>query len=227
MKFLSPVYSAASGAVAGLVYAHNAGGLYTRARAVPTNPRSAPQTAVRNALSGLASAWSNTLTAAQRAAWNVYAQNVPLIGPLGTSRKVSGLAHFIRSNTPRLQAGLAEVPSGPTNFTLAAFTNPTITVSHTSPQFSVAFTNTDAWAIAAGGALLVYSSRPQSAGINFFAGPYQFAGKVAGAGTAPTSPMTIVSPFALVAGQQVFFRVEATNPDGRLSSAFRFSGIAV
>ena len=226
MKFTSPVYSGVSGSIAGLVYSHNAGGLYTRARSIPTNPGSAQQTAVRNALSGLASAWANTLTTAQRAAWAVYAANVPLIGPLGNARKVSGIAQFIRSNTPRLQAGLTEVDDGPTDYTLAAFVNPTITVTAASPEFSIVFDNTDTWATATGGAMLVYASRPQSPGINYFKGPYQLAGKIAGATVAPTSPQTLTSPFVLTAGQQVFFRVEVTNADGRLSSPFRAAGTA-
>lgn len=226
MKFTSPVYSQASGAIAGLVYSHNHGGMYTRSRATPTNPSSAAQVVVRNAVANLSNFWSQTLTAAQRAAWNVYATNVPLVGPLGSARKVSGIAMYTRSNVPRIQAGLTRVDAGPTTYTLGSFTNPTITVSHTSPEFSVAFTNTDSWATAVGGAMLIYASRPQSAGIGFFNGPYKFAGKIAGAVTPPTSPSTIVSPFPLAAGQQVFFRVEVTQLDGRLSAAFRASAIA-
>lgn len=225
MKFTSPVYSQASGAIAGLVYSHNHGGMYTRSRATPTNPSSAKQVIVRNAVANLSNFWSQTLTAAQRNAWNVYATNVPIVGPLGTARKVSGIAMYTRSNVPRIQAGLTRVDNGPTTFTLGSFTNPTITASHTSPEFSIAFTNTDTWATAAGGAMLVYASRPQSPGIGFFNGPYAYAGKIAGAVTPPTTPATMVSPFPLAAGQQVFFRVEVSQVDGRLSAAFRASAI--
>lgn len=225
MKFTSPVYSQASGAIAGLVYSHNHGGMYTRARATPTNPSSARQVVVRNAVANLSNWWSNVLTAANRTSWNVYATNVPLVGPLGTARKVSGIAMYVRSNTPRIQSGLTPVTAGPGNFTLGSFTNPAITASHTAPEFSVAFTNTDSWAIAVGGAMLIYASRPQSAGITFFDGPYVYAGKIAGAVSPPTSPQTIASPFPLTAGQQVFFRVEVSQVDGRLSAAFRASAI--
>lgn len=225
MKFKSPVYSQASGAVAGLVYSHNSGGMYTRARSIPTNPASSRQTVVRNAVAGLSNYWSQILTSAQRAAWNVYATNVPLVGPLGDARKVSGIAMYVRSNTPRFQSGLARVDAGPTTFTLGSFTNPVITASHTAPEFSIAFTNTDSWAGAVGGAMLVYASRPQSSGIGFFNGPYAYAGKIAGAATPPTSPATMAAPFPLAAGQQVFFRVEVTQADGRLSAAFRSAAI--
>lgn len=221
MKFKSALVTQASGSAGGATFAHNQGGLYMRARSIPTNPSSAFQTAVRNNLSALSQAWSATLTAAQRTAWDTYATNVPLIGPLGDSRKIGGNAMYNRCNTPRLQASLTRVDDAPTTFTLGTFTNVTVTASHTSPQFSIAFTNTDAWAIAAGGALLFYSSRPQSVGINFFKGPYRYAGKISGAATAPTSPATIVSPFTLTAGQKVFWQAVASLPDGRLTAAFR------
>lgn len=223
MKFKSPVYSSASGAIAGLVYSHNSGGLYTRSRAVPTNPSSPQQVAVRNAVAGLSNYWSSVLTAAQRDAWNVYAANVPLVGPLGDARQVSGIAQYVRSNVPRIQASLTRVDDGPSTFTVGSFTNPTLTGVASTGVISIAFTNTDDWANAAGGAMLVYTSRPQSVGITFFAGPYQYTGKIAGAATPPTSPATVTSPFTLTAGQKVFYRVEVSQADGRLSAAFRGS----
>jgi len=89
------------------------------------------------------------------------------------------------------------------------------------------FTNTDTWATAVGGSLLVYSSRPQDVGISFFKGPYQFAGRVNGAGTAPTSPQNITTPFTLAAGQLVFVQFRAVNADGRISAIFRASIAAI
>lgn len=227
MKLKSALLTQASGSVGGATFAHNQGGMYIRARSIPTNPSSAYQTAVRNILSGLSQAWSQTLTGAQRTAWATYAANVPLISTLGDSRPVSGLSMYNRCNVPRIQAGLARVDTAPTTYTLGTFTNVTITATGSTGLLSVAFTNTDSWDSATTGALLVYSSRPQSVGINFFKGPYRYAGKIPGAGTPPTSPQTVTSPFALTAGQKVFTQVQATLTDGRLTAAFRGSSTVV
>jgi hypothetical protein len=89
------------------------------------------------------------------------------------------------------------------------------------------FTNTDTWATAVGGALLVFMSRGQSPTINSFKGPYRFAGKVAGAVSPPTSPQNITSPFTLAATQRVFVRFIAVTADGRVSADFRTFGTAV
>jgi hypothetical protein len=200
--------------------------MYTRGRSIPTNPKTAAQQAVRNGLQLTSSQWSNTLSAAQRNAWATYAANVPLVDSLGESRNVSGNAQYNRSNVIRLQAGLAVVSAGPTNYTLATLTNPTVSGVASTGVISVTFTNTDPWATASGGALLIYTSRPQSVGITFFKGPYQYAGRVNGAVSPPTSPGTVTSPFALTAGQKVFVRVLATNADGRLSAAWTGSFLA-
>lgn len=222
MKFTSLVYAATSGSVGGLTYSHNQGGLYTRARTVPRDPASAFQTAVRDALSAAVNRWHNVLDNAQRSAWEVYAANVPLVDTLGFSRNVSGIAQYVRSATPRIQAGLTPVDDGPTNYTLGVLTTPSYAVNAGADTVAVTFDAADAWNILDGGALLIYASRPQNNTVNFFAGPYRLAGVVIGdTSTPPTSPATIALPFPVVAGQKVFFRAEATEADGRLSSAFR------
>lgn len=226
MKFASPVYSKVSGSIAGITYSHNKGGMYTRARATPTNPSSPQQLAIRNGLQLTANAWSATLTQAQRDAWEVYAANVPLVNSLGESRNVSGNSMFNRSNTIRSQVGLSIVLAGPTTYTLATLTNPTVTGVASTGVISIAYTNTDTWAGATGGALLVYTSRPQSVGVKFYKGPYRYAGRINGASTPPTSPGTVTSPFALTAGQKVFVKIRATNADGRLSAAWLGSFLA-
>lgn len=226
MKFKSQVYTQVSGSIGGITYSHNAGGMYTRGRAIPVNPATPGQVAVRNAVGNLTSAWSNVLSAANRTAWNAYAFAVPLTDKLGDSRAVSGINMYVRSNTVRMQAGLASVAAGPVINTLAELTAPTVSGVASTGVISVAYTNTDAWAIAAGGALLIYTSRPQSVGVTFFDGPYQYTGRINGAGTPPTSPGTVTSPFVLTAGQRVFVRIVATNADGRSSSAWRGSFLA-
>jgi hypothetical protein len=222
MKYKSALVTQGSGSVGGMVASHNAGGMYLRARTIPTNPNTPQQAAIRGLLRDLAIAWYSELTAPERLAWTVYAANVPVINALGDTIFLSGINHFIRANTPRLQAAALRIDSGPTTFNLGSFTNPTITASEATQLISLAFTNTDAWAIGLGGNLLLYTSRPQNASINFFKGPYQYSGKVAGAVIPPTSPKTFTPPFAIVEGTRIFAMVRASQIDGRLSTEYRF-----
>jgi len=222
MIFTSPIISAGSGSVAGLTFSHNAGGMYVRARAIPTDPNSPEQQAVKALVGNLAGLWNSLLTSVQRDAWNVYAANVPLLNPLGQQRNVSGIAMYIRSNTARLQGTLARVDDAPTVFTLGDFTNPSFGFDATADEVDVTFTAADAWANEDAAAMLVYASRPQNDSINFFKGPYRFAGEILGdAITPPTSPAAIAAPFPASAGQRVFERIVVVRADGRVSLDFR------
>lgn len=213
-----------SGSLGGITGSHNASGLYLRARAIPVNPNTVYQQAVRNAVSVLATRWSETLTQAQRDAWDVYAAAVSMVNALGDSIYISGLNHYIRSNVPRLQTGLPIVDDGPTVFTLASFTDPTFAVDEPNDEVDVSFTNTDDWANEDDAAMLVYASRPQSVSINYFKGPYRYAGKIDGDSvTPPTSPAAIGLPFTCTTGQRLFFKAEVSRADGRLSPYFRGS----
>ena len=90
------------------------------------------------------------------------------------------------------------------------------------------FTVGDAWVDLDDNHLQVWASRGQKASINFFKGPYQFAGKVTGdATTAPTSPAAITIPFNITAGQKVFFRAALIDAEGRKGQDLFFSGTAV
>lgn len=223
MKFKSAILTQASGSVGGATYSRNRGGMYIRARSVPTNPSSAFQETVRALVASLTTAWVSTLTAAQRSAWNVYAENVLMPDSLGEARNIGGLGHYIRSNVPRMQAGLSRIDDGPTVYSLPTFTAPTIdAITAADDDADITFTAADDWATETGGALIIAASRPQNVSINYFTGPYRYAGLVEGDDTTPpTSPAAIDLPFAVTAGQRVFFRMRVCRADGRLSLPFR------
>lgn len=216
-----------SGSVGGWTGSHNRGGLYIRARTIPVNPNTALQQAVRNIVSQLSNLWVDTLTIAQRDAWKLYADNVQVQGPLGDAITLTGLNMYVRSNTARLQAALPRVDAAPTIFDVGDFTNPSFALDEPADEVDVTFINTDAWANEDDSSMLVYSSRPVSPSINFFKGPYRFAGKIDGdAITPPTSPAAIALPQGVSAGQRVFLRVAVSRADGRYSNPFRGSGDA-
>lgn len=228
MIYKSDRTTEASGSIGGTTFSHNRGGQYIRARVIPVNPGSVFQQAVRGYVAQLTSLWQTVLTEAQRAAWDNYADLVPLPNALGDPHNVGGLAMYVRSNVPRLQAALPRVDAGPVVFNLGPFTMPAIASITAPTALSLTFDNTDAWANEDDAAMLVYGSRGMNDSINYFKGPYRFADKIDGdAVTPPTSPAAIVMPFPLVASQKAFVRVRVSRADGRLSSSFRSFGIVV
>ena len=224
MKFKSEIVTQASGSIGGTTYSHNRGGLYRRARAIPTNPNTTQQQAVRGFFAQVSAAWRDTLTAAQREAWNTYALNTPISNALGDPINIGGLGMYQRGNIARLQAGLARVDAGPSTFGLPEFTAPGITSLTASTKVAImTFADADAWLDEDGSAMLIYSSRPVSGAVSFFKGPYQYAGSILGNGTTPlTSPQNVTTNFGLSAGQKVFLKANVTLADGRYSAPIRF-----
>lgn len=206
----------ASGSLGGITASHNRGGMYFRARAIPTDPNTLPQAVIRGIMGQLVNRWINELTALQRATWELYASNVPLTGPLGDPITVSGLNMYVRSNVPRVQLITPIVDVGPAIFDTGTLSPVTITnLSEAVQQFDVNFTDADGWNIA-NGHLLIQQGRPQNPTINFFRGPYRLAGTINGIAV---SPVTLPTEFAFVAAQRLFFRVRASYADGRLTQA--------
>lgn len=227
MLIKSTILAQASGSLAGSVYARNAGGMYVRSRGTVINPNTVLQQQARIYLSQAAAAWQNTATAQQRADWTAWAINQTWTNRLGDPITLTGQQAYIRLNSLRLRAGLAMSSAAPTANGLASATPPVATVTAASPAtLSIAFTNTDDWASASGGALLLFASLPVPPTINYFRGPYFYLTKILGAGTPPSSPVTPTYPAAAVAGQVVKFRAVALDTDFRVSADILFEDAA-
>lgn len=227
MKYTSAIASTGSGSVGGATASHNRGGQYFRRRAIPVNPNTTQQQAVRGFFSALQAAWNSILTAAQRSGWDTYALNTPVTDSLGNPVNAGGKGMYTRGNVGRLQASMTRVDAAPTVFGLPALTAPGVTSLIASTGIlTYTFTNTDAWATAVGGALMVFVSRPQSGSTNGFNGPFRFAGKTLGAASPPTSPGTVTSPFTYTVGQKGFVRFVAVTADGRVTGDYTFSATA-
>jgi len=218
---------AASGAAGAMVASHNKGGQYVRARTTPTNPRSAFQTDVRNSLTNLASAWSSSLTQNQREAWDIYATNVSRFNRLGDSIHISGIAWFVACNTPRLQAGLSRVNDAPVNFDQGDIgTTPNALFAAGGSSATITLNPADNWNGTNGSNnnMLLYASRPQNEGINFFNGPYRLAAVIS---NRTTSSVIVTLPFAAgPADSSIFFAFRISRGDGRLSGRATFLGTA-
>lgn len=219
MLFRETVIAGASGSLGGITASHNRFGAYLRARVVPTNPNTGPQAEIRTLFGQLANLWANTLTAAQRDAWNVYAANVPVLNRIGASVYLTGANHYIRSNVPRLQNGLTRADGAPPYFNLGEFTAVTAVGAATTDTVAIDIDNTDDWANEDDAAMIVQASRPVQNTINFWRGPYRLLGKVDGDSTTPpTTPASFTSPHDLTATQLVYCRIRVTRADARLSA---------
>jgi hypothetical protein len=215
-----------TGSIAGNTFARNRSGNYVRAKTMPVNPRTALQDDVRTVLSQLSEYWHTTCTAAQRLAWETYAAAVQVKNRLGENIYLTGFNHFIRSNTLRMQAGLAIVDSGPTTLSMPA-QDPTFAIEATASDNHVAvtFDNDQPWAILSTAALAVYIGEPQLATRNFFAGPWRFGAAIKGVpSTKAVSPADVDSPFTLITGQKIWAYARILNSDGSVSEPFRASG---
>jgi len=213
---------AASGAIGSMVASHNKGGQYLRARTTPTNPGTAFQTAVRNAITTTSNRWVETLTPEQRLGWEVYGFNTTFRNRLGDTIQLSGIAAYNRSNSSRQQAGLAIIDDAPVVFdTGDAGTQVSLTLGTNRSSGSP---GTVTWAAPApwneagsNNNMLLYISRPQNGSINFFKGPYRLAAVIPGDNSSNAS--TFAMPFATAGdGSKVFFRTTISYEDGRLSS---------
>jgi len=211
-----------SGSIAGNTYARNRYGNYARARTKPTNPRTSLQTAVRNAMSDITTRWSQTASAAHRTAWNLYGNSVTMKNKLGENTNMSGFNQYVRSNVPRLQAGLTPVDAGPTVFELPQGDGTfAIAISAATQLITITFDDTAPWCDLDGAAMYIYMGSPQNPQRNFFAGPWRLADIIEGSSvTPPASTETVACPTVGTAGQRVWCYARIQLADGRISEPF-------
>jgi len=211
------------GSIGGTVYSRNRSGAIARSRTIPVNPGSASQIKIRSCIGVIRNLWYNTLTQAQRDAWDAYAESVSMLNRVGESINLTGWNHFCRSALSCLYNDLSYVADGPTEMALPEQDETiSISASAASGEITVTFDESSAWCNETGSHLLVYASRGKSPTVNFFKGPYRTAGVLDGDDTtAITSPQTVTAPFTLTEGQKVFCQFRILRADGRLSEPFR------
>jgi len=212
-----------SGSIAGNTFARNRYGNYVRARTKPINPISTAQQAVRTAIGQLTARWGQTLSAAQRTAWGLYASSVAMKNKLGEVVYLSGFNHYIRSNAWLKRVGAPSVDDGPVIFELpekdATFA---ITASEATQQITYAYNAALDWASETGGYLQLFQGSPQNPQRNFFAGPWRSNSMVTGVDAAPpASPKIQAVEFAIAEGQHQWAYARIVRADGRLSEPFR------
>lgn len=211
-----------AGSIAGTTYARNRFGNYARARTKPVNPRTARQVKIRGIMATLTERWADTLSDAQRTAWNLYGSSVAMQNRLGETIYLTGFNHYIRSNVWHLDLGQTIIDAGPTNFTLPEQDGTiTITASEGTQLISIAFDDGLDWCTEDNAGIMILEGSPQNPQRNFFAGPYR--GRSAKMGADPggiASPQTYVAIHTISEGQRVWVKFRISRADGRISNPF-------
>lgn len=208
-----------SGSIAGTTHARNRSGNYTRARTKPINPDTALQQRVRAAIAQLATRWSQTLSAAQRAAWGLYADSVAMTNKLGETIHLSGFNHYIRSNAFLAQYAITHIDAGPVIFELPA-QDPTLTItaSEATQQVMLAFDDGLGWESEDNAYLTVLFGQPQNPQRNFFAGPWKGIRYLSGSVGVPlVSPLPVGALYYVSEGQRIWCQFRIYRADGRVS----------
>lgn len=222
MKFTSLILAAASGSVGGLTYSHNKGGQYIRARAIPTNPNTTEQQSVKALMAFYSSNWQ-FLTQAERDDWGNYAAATPFTDSNGSEYFASGQNHYCRTNIFRVSAGLADQDAAPTTGGLALFTAPTsLSITGSTNIIGGNITDTDPWATASTGALVVSSSRQVSPGVGSSKQNLRIAGVVPGNTTVAPVTINVATAFNADAGNKMAVGLRVVDGEGRLSILQRF-----
>lgn len=223
MKIIPALTGPMSGKLGGMVASRNRGGQYFRRKAVPVNPDSTLQVQRRSAFASLIAQWNNNLTPAQREAWTVWALNTPRIDSLGQTHILTGQNAFVGANSLRMIAGQPVLAAAPTIFNRGEALSLNSVQYDPGPPALLDFAYSYGSLTSAAGRALLFLGRPQNESVEFFKGPYRFAGAtVFSAGTANIffsgDPADL--PFLYGPNQKIPARVVTLYDDGRYSAGY-------
>lgn len=215
-----PLIGEIRGSMGGTTFSRNRYGMYTRTRAVPVNPNSARQVAARDRFNTLATYWRDTLTKAQRDAWDLYAANTNWTNAVGQVVNLTGLNHFLRCNNMRLVVGRAITVAAPVIFGIPdQEDNWNFAADSTTQDLTITYgfgTDVDDQDYA------FYQGQPVDGSRTFFAGPWRGLGNVIGDnGNPPASPKVAAAVYPIGVGQRSFVYVRRIDDDARVTQPFR------
>jgi len=179
-------------------------GQVSRTLAIPANPRTTAQLAVRQSLSTQAKIW-RTLTQAQIAAWNTAAAAQQTTPEDGQSGKMTGLQLFIQVNTVATLTGQATVSNPPVEVAPAGLPAITLNITNTAGVVSIKLATSGTMPAIA----LVKACPPQSAGISTCS-KWRILGKCPAvtSGAADITALFTAKFGAPAAGTKLFIQVE-------------------
>lgn len=208
-----------SGSVGPVVHSHNGSGPYTRPRTLPFDPKTIRQLRVRARFNTVRTRWTETLTSAQRATWADYATRVTTPGRNDTRNRLTGQQLFVRCNVARIRPFMGFRDTAPLISTLGSAQQVLLQKTVILSELRVIFDNSDEWVTQSGAFLIVYVSDTFPLTVNFFAGPFRFAGVIIGNTAAPPrSPTTVIDPFPALPLAHRWARTRVVFDDGRATT---------
>jgi len=206
----------ARGKVAGIVYSKNAAGAYLRQKVSPTQSLTARRGLVRTRITNLSKFWSNSLTAAQVAAWNSFAKNNPVTDVFGRTITLSGIQTYCRLNANILNVGGTQIDDPPASLTISGITSITITATAGTPALTIAYLPTP---LETNVHLNVFATQQLPTGRTF---TKSFMRWIYASAAAAASPANVLSAYntkfgALVEGSNIGFLVNVV--DGTTGAA--------
>jgi hypothetical protein len=214
---------ATSGKLGPAVASRNKGGQYLRARVVPSGSTPTPfQEVIRNAVRSTAPSWSS-LTPAQRAGWNTYGVNVPVIDRLGDSIQLSGQNWFIGANVLRAQVaadGILEEAPNVFNRGGLDFSGATIVLGASTGTLTLA-SSPASLSLDVDDVIALWAGRDYSPGRSKYFGSFQLATTIGGNSTATAYTFTL--PFAHATDNAMSFNLGVSYLDGRYPTPSRLT----
>lgn len=212
-----PAIAEARGSVAGTTFSRNTYGPYIRNKTSPVQPQSNPQQQQRSAFSSISRRWRDTLTAAQREAWEDYAAGTPIIDVFGNKQTLKGNAIYCAFNSTWLRNGETPVDVAPVTPGEAPMLLATINFDAVAGIELDAFTptllNADKFSIQE-------SAFPCSQGRNFFNGPFTHSSWEDGDVAVPVVLRALADTSS---GQRWWYRFRVYISDGRIGPPSLFS----
>ena len=205
---LGPMVGQASGSIGATTFSHGRSGTYTRRRAIPVNPMSAAQSAIRAGFGAANANWRDVLTPAEREGWKDYAAQTPITNRLGDRVPLTGNAMFAAFNAQWYRVHGTFVDTPPSTPGEASATLLTQTAGEIAGWII-----TDLGVVVGGGAkaMLYIGSNPVSPAVNFYGSPYTFLIGIADV----QLPFTVTVPGGIFEGQRWFIESRLFTEDGR------------
>jgi len=222
MKITPLYFGNMSGKMGATVASHNRYGTYLRQHAIPVNPSTQRQNTARSIFAAMVNRWNSAGMATKKAGWELYAANVQVKDRNGNPQTLTGLSMYIRCATVVYQARQDYPSTAPSVMSLPEVDpSAAVSISAATQKVSVSFSKLLPWALEDGGDMVVQMGQPQGSGVNFFIGPWRYAGTIAGhTAGAPDSPALIDVPFPVAADEKVWVRLRIVRADSRVSEPF-------
>lgn len=216
------------GKAGGTVFSKNKGGAYFKNFAIPTNPKTLAQQAVRAMFGAISQMWS-TLTQAQRNGWKELASNRPYTDIFGDTKYLSGFNLFQQLNSNLSNTGQTLIQDDPG-------ISPVVSISSIASEVfeigNVDFNATVNFPALAGvnGVTVLEVTPPLPAGVSNFAGKFTKLNQVSFTSGENSTDLNASSYSDYVAkygvptiGSVIGIRVHNVTVDGYASTRFESS----